>query len=312
MAAPRWSEADVPELRGRTAVVTGANSGLGFETARVLAQHGAQVVLACRSASKTEEALGRIRRESPDAAVTGMDLDLASLASVRAFAAAYLERFGPLDLLVNNAGVMAIPLRRTADGFEGQLGTNHLGHFALTGLLLYRLLAAPAARIVNVSSSLHRIGRIDFEDPNSERRYGPWRAYAQSKLANLLFTFELQRRLARKGVSAIAVVSHPGYAATQLQEVGPRMRQASWMGRLMAIGNRLMAQSAAIGALPTLYAATAPDVRGAEYFGPGGIGELRGFPRRVGASARAHDTDVAARLWELSERLTGVRYAALA
>lgn len=307
-----WTAAEVPPQDGRVAVVTGANSGLGLETARVLAGRGAQVVLACRNPEKARAAQDEIAHSAsrPDAVVT-MLLDLASLASVRAFAAALRERFPTLHLLVNNAGVMAIPRARTADGFEMQLGTNHLGHFALTGLLLERLLAAPDARIVNVSSSMHRVGRIAFDDLQGERRYGPWRAYGQSKLANLLFTFELQRRLARAGASAIAAAAHPGYAATQLQEVGPKARNAVLMTWAVGFGNRLLAQDAAMGALPSLHAATAPGVRGGDYFGPDSWFEMRGHPRRVGTTPRAHDEAAAARLWKVSEELTGVGYEAL-
>jgi NAD(P)-dependent dehydrogenase (short-subunit alcohol dehydrogenase family) len=306
-----WTAADIPDLTGRTALVTGANSGLGLETARALAGRGAEVILACRNPERAAVAEQEVARNAK-AAVQALPLDLASLASVRAFAERVRAEHDRLHLLVNNAGVMAIPLRRTADGFEMQIGTNHLGHFAVTGLLLDRLLATPGARVVNVSSSMHRIGRIDFADLQSERRYGPWRAYGQSKLANLLFTFELQRRLERKGAALIAVASHPGYAATQLQETGPRMRGATVMTGLVAIGNRLLAQSAVMGALPSLYAATAPDVRGGEFFGPDGLGEMRGSPRRVQASARARDAETAARLWDVSAQLTGVGYAALA
>jgi NAD(P)-dependent dehydrogenase (short-subunit alcohol dehydrogenase family) len=310
--APRWSAADVPELTGRTAVVTGANSGLGLETARVLARRGAHVILACRDPARAEAAVAAITREPIAGRLEPMRLDLASLESVRSFAKAVRDAHPALALLVNNAGVMAIPRRTTADGFEMQLGTNHLGHFALTGLLLPSLLAAPGGRVVTVSSSAHRIGRMDFDDLQGERRYGPWRAYAQSKLANLLFAFELQRRLAAAGAQAISVAAHPGYAATELQFAGPRMTGSAWMARIMALGNRLFAQDAAAGALPTLHAATAPEVRGGDFIGPDGIGEARGHPKRVTASARARDAASAARLWEVSERLTGVRADALA
>ncbi len=307
----KWRETDVPDLSGRTAIVTGANSGLGFETARVLARRGARVVLACRNPVKARVAEAAIRSVGPAGSVSAMALDLASLASVGAFAEAFLASYGRLDLLVDNGGVMAIGQRRSADGFELQLATNHLGHFALTGLLLARLLETPGSRVVGMSSSAHRFGRIDFDDLQSERRYGPWRAYAQSKLANLLFVFELQRRLERKGAATIAVACHPGYAATQLQLIGPRMRKATLMTYAIAFGNRFVAQSAPMGALSTLYAATAPEVRGGDYFGPDAWFELRGHPKRVGTSARARDESVAARLWEVSEKLTGVRYEAL-
>jgi NAD(P)-dependent dehydrogenase (short-subunit alcohol dehydrogenase family) len=309
--ATRWSADDVPDLRGCHAIVTGANSGIGFEAARALARRGARVVLACRRPEQARAAAEAIAREAGAGSAEPSPLDLADLGSVRAFAAGIAAKGAPLHLLVNNAGVMAIPQRRTADGFEMQLGTNHLGHFALTGLLLERLLATPGSRIVSVSSSVHRVGRIDFDDLQGERGYGAWRAYAQSKLANLLFAFELQRRLARRSASPISVACHPGYAATQLQFAGPRLSGSSVMEWIMRFGNRLFAQSAAMGALPTLYAATAPDVVGGDYIGPGGLAEMTGPPRKVGASARARDAAAAARLWESSERLTGVRFEAL-
>jgi len=309
--AQRWTSDDVPDLSGRTFVVTGGNSGIGYEAARVLARRGGRVVLACRDPGKAKAALDAIASESRSAAAEALPLDLASLASVRAFAEAFRARYEALDVLINNAGVMALPRRQTADGFEMQLGTNHLGHFALTGLLLERLLESRAARVVNVSSGAHKPGRIAFDDLQGERHYGRWRAYAQSKLANLLFTYELQRRLARKGAPAISVACHPGYAATNLQSVGPRMDGSRWMERIMSLGNALLSQDAAMGALPTLYAATSPDVRGADYFGPDGLGEMKGYPRKVESSPRSHDKEVAARLWEVSESLTGVRYEAI-
>jgi NAD(P)-dependent dehydrogenase (short-subunit alcohol dehydrogenase family) len=309
----RWTVDAIPALDGRVAIVTGANSGLGLETARALARHGARVVLACRNPDKARAAEQEVKAAAAaPSAVESLPLDLASLASVRGFADEFRKRHPVLHLLVNNAGVMAIPLRRTADGFEMQLGTNHLGHFALTGLLVDLLLATPDARVVTVSSTMHRPGRIAFDDLQSERSYGAWRAYAQSKLANLLFTFELQRRFARRGARALAAASHPGYAATHLQEVGPRESNSALMARAVALGNQLFAQSGAMGALPSLYAATAPDVRGGDYFGPDSWFEMRGHPRRVGSSARARDEQAAARLWSVSEELTGVRFGELA
>lgn len=292
--------------------MTGASSGIGLETARALARRGARVVLACRNPEKARAAGHEVGAAAPTPdAVLSLPLDLADLASVTAFVDAFRKQHATLDLLVNNAGVMATPLRRTADGFEMQFGTNHLGHFALTGQLLDLLLAAPAARVVTVSSSMHRPGRIVFDDLQSERSYRPWRAYQQSKLANLLFSFELQRRLARCGAHAIAAAAHPGYAATQLQEVGPRARNAALMTWAAGLGNRLLAQSAAMGALPSLYAATAPDVRGGDFFGPKGWFGMRGYPRRVRPSMRARNEQVAARLWAVSAELTGIRYEAL-
>jgi len=308
MSTP-WTAAAIPDLTGKTIVVTGANSGIGFEAARELALRGAHVVLACRNPGKAEGALAAIRAAAAQASVETMQLDLASLASIREFAAAYKDKHSRLDVLCNNAGIMAIPLTRTADGFEMQIGTNHLGHFALTGLLLDMLLATPHARVVNVSSGAHRIGQIYFDDLNWQRRYKKWRAYGQSKLANLLFTYELQRRLAAAAANTISVACHPGYAATNLQAVGPQMQGSSFMERLMEIGNRLAAQSALMGALPTLYAATAPDVAGGDFIGPNGPGQNWGYPKKVQSNRRSHDREAAARLWELSEQLSGVRYS---
>ncbi|MGH7897339.1 MAG: oxidoreductase [Candidatus Binatia bacterium] len=303
-----WTEADMPELSGKTIIVTGANSGLGFEAARAFAAKGAEVILGCRNSDKAKAASDAIAARHPSARLEIGALDLSSLASVRAFADWFRSRRERLDVLANNAGVMALPRRETADGFEMQFGTNHLGHFALTGLLLPSLLRAPGARIVSQSSSAHRFGSIDFDDLNGKRRYGRWRAYGQSKIANLLFAYELQRRLAASGADAISVACHPGYSATELQFAGARMEGSSLMERLFTLGNRFLAQDAATGALPLLYAATAADVRGGDYIGPDGIGEAWGCPKKVGSNERSHDTAVAARLWAVSEELTGVRY----
>ncbi len=298
-----WTAEDIPDQTGRRVVVTGANSGLGLAVARELARAGAAVVLACRDRARGEAAIAGIRTELPGAAVELGILDLADLGSVRAFA----ETFGGdrLDLLVNNAGVMATPYRRTVDGFELQLATNHLGHFALTGLLLDRLVAAPAARVVSVSSLLHRSGRIDFDDLQSERSYRPWRAYSQSKLANLLFAFELDRRSRAAGVGLASVAAHPGYAATSLQANGPR-RPIERVA--LAVGKLLLAQGAAGGALPILRAACDPDLPSAAFIGPDGPGERRGHPRVVAPSPAALDPEAAARLWRVSSELTGVSY----
>ena len=307
----KWSARDIPAQSGRTAVVTGANSGLGFVTARELARAGAHVVMGCRDAARGEQARERLLQDVPGAQVEVRTLDLASLASIRTFADHAHADFPGLDLLVNNAGVMAIPRQLTADGFERQLGTNHLGHFALTGLLLPSLVGRVGSRVVTVSSTAHKPGRIDFDDLMSERSYRKWSAYSQSKLANLLFAFELQRRLETAGLPTISVAAHPGYAATNLQQVGPTMEGSRLGGLLMSLGNRLFAQSDEMGALPQLYAATAPDVRGGEYFGPDGIGESRGHPKRVDSTKASKDAAVAARLWDVSAELTGVRYDAL-
>ncbi len=285
-------------------MVTGGTSGIGFHTSLELARAGAVVVLAARDAGRGERAAARIRREVPAASVEHRSLDLADLASVRSFAARW---DGPLDLLVDNAGVMAPPYRLTADGFELQLGTNHLGHFALTGLLLPALADRPGARVVVVSSLAHRGGRIDFDDLESARFYGRWTAYCQSKLANLLFAFELDRRLS--GSAAIAVAAHPGFASTNLQVAGPFLGGGHAVSSaLMRAGTVAVSQSAAHGAWPTLHAATAPDVSGGDFFGPRGLGQIRGRPVRVTAAAAAYDREVAARLWAVSEQLTGVVY----
>jgi NAD(P)-dependent dehydrogenase (short-subunit alcohol dehydrogenase family) len=305
----RWTARDMPDLTGRTAVVTGANSGIGFHTARELAAHGADVTLAVRNADKGAEARDRILAEAPAATVSVGSLDLADLASVRAFADSWSQTHPEgLDLLINNAGVMAIPRRTTADGFEMQFGTNHLGHFALTGLLLPALIARPRSRVVTVSSGAHRSGSMNFDDLMGERRYLRWRAYGQSKLANLLFTAELQRRLDLNGIPTLAMAAHPGYATTNLQYVGPQMDGRSWMTKVMQTANGIFGQSAEMGALPTLFAATAPGLPGDSYVGPDGFLEQRGHPRLVGRSKAASVGADARRLWSVSEDLTGVRY----
>ncbi|MFZ0324782.1 MAG: oxidoreductase [Actinomycetes bacterium] len=304
-----WTSSDLPDLLGHRVVVTGGTSGLGLVTARELARAGATVVLTGRSPERGRAAVARITASAPQAQVSFAVLDLADLASVRAFALAGDE---PLDLLVNNAGVMAIPRTLTPDGFEAQLGTNHLGHFALTGLLIPRLLGAARPRVVTVSSSAHRMGRIEFEDLMGERHYRRWRAYGQSKLANLLFSAELQRRADRAHVPLISVAAHPGYADTNLQSVGPAMSGSTLAGRGAAWANRLLAQSADDGAIPQLYAATADDVEPGGYYGPSGFREQRGrHPKRVPTSPAAADPQTAARLWSQSKRLTGVDYRQL-
>jgi NAD(P)-dependent dehydrogenase (short-subunit alcohol dehydrogenase family) len=309
--AAAWSIDDLPDLSSKTVIVTGANSGLGFHTALHLARRGARVVLACRDAARAEQALEAITTAHPGAAVETRDLDLASLASVRGFAEKFLSAHTRLDVLCNNAGVMALPRRETADGFEMQLGTNHLGHFALTGLLLDALLATPGSRVVTTSSTMHKIGRIDFDDLHSRRSYGRWRAYGQSKLANLLFAYELQRRLTAGSHATLSVACHPGYSATNLQFAGPRMADDRLTERIATGLNRLFAQDAETGALPTVRAAAGRDVVGGEYFGPGEFFEMWGAPVVVSSSARSHDAEAAARLWSESVAQTGVRYEAL-
>ncbi|MCX4810915.1 oxidoreductase [Streptomyces sp. NBC_01239] len=303
-----WNEKDVPDQRGRVAVVTGANSGLGYVTARELARKGARVVLACRSEVRGSEAADRIVAEVPGAEAEFARLDLGDLASVREFAATFpYER---LDLLVNNAGVMAMPYGTTVDGFETHFGVNHLGHFALTGLLLPALLDAPAARIVTLSSFMHVLANIDIDDLNSERRYSRWTAYSRSKTANLLFTHELTRRLAAAGSGVVAAASHPGYAATNLQTAAPQAEGRKGTERLMEIGNRVFAQPAEAGALPSLYAATAPDVHPDSFFGPR-IAMWRGAPAPSWRAPWTLNDTMGQRLWAASEELTGVVYGQL-
>ncbi|MBD0840461.1 oxidoreductase [Streptomyces sp. TRM68416] len=290
----KWNANDLPDLGGRTAVVTGANSGIGLTAADALARAGAHVVLAVRDPERGRAAANKVKGSTEV-----RRLDLADLSSVREFADSWEGR--PLDLLVNNAGVMMLPKQRTKDGFEMQFGTNHLGHFALTNLLLPYV----TDRVVTVASGAHRWGgaRIHFDDLNLDTAYNPQRAYAQSKLANLLFTLELQRRLAESRSPVRALAAHPGYSATNLQShAGSSVARA-----FMKVGNRLFAQDDRAGALPTLYAAT-QDLPGASYVGPDGLGEFRGAPTLVGRSAAASDAGVARRLWTVSEELTGVVY----
>jgi NAD(P)-dependent dehydrogenase (short-subunit alcohol dehydrogenase family) len=287
-----WSTSNIPDQTGHTVIVTGANSGIGRAAAQALAAAGARVVLAVRNPEKGQAAASSLAGD-PEV----RQLDLASLASVREFAAGWE---GDIDLLINNAGVMIPPLSQTDDGFELQFGTNHLGHFALTNLLLEDV----KGRVVTVSSGAHRFGAIDFDDLNWERKpYKAWRAYGQSKLANLLFTAELQRRLTEAGSPVLATAAHPGYASTNLQFHSQRR----WLDLLSAVGNRVLAQDEHGGALPTLYAAVA-DIPGNSFAGPGGFMEQRGAPKRVGRTNAAKDTDVARRLWDVSEQLTGVRF----
>jgi NAD(P)-dependent dehydrogenase (short-subunit alcohol dehydrogenase family) len=300
----KWTADQIPGQRGRIAVVTGANSGLGLATARELARAGARVVIACRNVEKGASAARRIESAVPDAQVEVEALDLASLDSVRAFAERFRAEHGGLDLLINNAGVMAPPRSTTAEGFELQLGTNHLGHFALTALLIDTMEGRDDARVVTVSSGAHRIGRMQFDDLQGERRYNRWRAYGQSKLANLLFALELDRRLRAAGFAIRSVAAHPGYAATNLQSAAPPTIDRV----VMAVTNRLVAQSAEMGALPILYAATYPGLEGGSFVGPDGIGEQRGHPTLVAPSRAARDDAVARRLWAVSEELTGAPF----
>jgi NAD(P)-dependent dehydrogenase (short-subunit alcohol dehydrogenase family) len=299
-----WTADRIPDQSGRTAVVTGANSGLGLVTARELARKGAAVVLACRNLEKGESARTEVEAHAPGAQLVLEELDLASLDSVREFAERFRAGHQGLDLLINNAGVMASPRRSTADGFELQFGTNHLGHFALTAQLIGEMEGREDARVVTLSSGAHRIGRIAFDNLGGDRRYFRWRAYGQSKLANLLFAIELDRRLRGAGSTVKSLAAHPGYAATNLQFAGPPAVDAA----VMHVGNRLLAQSDEMGALPTLYAATEPGLEGGTFCGPDGFLEQRGHPKPVAPNRAARDEQVARRLWEVSEQMTGVRF----
>lgn len=308
MPRPTWTTADIPRQDGKIIIVTGANSGIGLEAARALAAAGAHVVLACRKRSAASEAIEQIRAEHPTASLEFGELDLASLASVRAFAASFAGAHPRLDALINNAGVMALPYHKTADGFESQLGTNHLGHFALTGLLLELSLRSVPARVVTVSSAAHELGKVDFDDLHRERGYEKWAAYGQSKLCNLLFAYELDRRLRARGADVRSVACHPGYTSTNLQLGAPRMKGSAFDEGMWRSFNRWLAQPAAMGALPTLFAAVSSEAEGGDYIGPGGFLALRGHPVKVKSNARSRDEAVARRLWEVSEELTGVRY----
>lgn len=295
----KWTSNDVTDQTEKVVIVTGANGGIGNQITRGLAQEGAHVIMACRNMTKAREAHDVIKREMPNASIQVMRLDLASLDSIRTFVETFKSEHNKLHLLINNAGVAALPERReTMDGFEMQFGTNHLGHFALTGWLMDTITNTPAARVVTISSNSHQSGKIDFDNLNSERSYDKWAAYSQSKLANLLFTHELQRKLDAVRSDAIAVAAHPGWSAST-----PPAHLSYFK-----IINFFIAQKTKMGVLPTLYAATAPEVNGGEYFGPDGFNEMRGYPKKVRANDRAYDRAVASKLWEKSEALTGVQY----
>lgn len=293
-----WTAENIPNQSGKVVIVTGANSGLGFEAARTLAQKGAVVIMACRSLEKGKAAVDQIRVENPTGQVVLQHLDLADFESVQQFAENFLGEYDRLDVLINNAGVMATPYRKTSDGFELQIGTNHLGHFLLTGLLMDILKSTPGSRVVTVSSYAHFFGRINFADLNSERFYQKWLAYGQSKLANILFGYELQRRTSRNGKNPISIVVHPGYAATNLQHTST----------FFSLLNPIMAQSPEMGALPILYAATDSQIRGGEYIGPDGFLGQHGYPHVARSSRLSQDEGTARHLWEVSEKLTGVQF----
>jgi NAD(P)-dependent dehydrogenase (short-subunit alcohol dehydrogenase family) len=304
-----WTAADMPDLSGKVIVVTGGNSGIGFEAAKEFARKGAHVVLACRNREKARSAMEDIVAEIPGASIEIMDLDLASLDSVRQFAADFKANHDRLDILVNNAGIMMVPYSETEDGFESQFGINHLGHFALTGLLLEPLLAAPGARVVTISSNAHQRGRMDFNDLGFQNgdSYDRSAAYNRSKLANLLFTEELQRRFEESGADITAVAAHPGVSKTHLAD---HLFEGPFIDLALPLADKIF-QSAAMGALPTLRAAVDPFARGGDYYGPEGFNSFRGYPIKIAPSSAAQDTADAQRLWNVSERLTGVTYEAL-
>jgi NAD(P)-dependent dehydrogenase (short-subunit alcohol dehydrogenase family) len=311
---PGWTASDIPDQSGRPVLVTGGNSGLGYQTVLQLARKGAHVLLGARDRTRGQAALDRLQAEAPGSHIELAQLDLADLVSVERFATGYLASGRDLDVLVNNAGVMAIPQRETtAQGYERQFGTNHLGHFALTGQLLPALIKRPGSRVVTLSSNQHkRTKGINFDDLQGEHSYRPWGAYAQSKLANAMFVLELDRRLRAARQDLISVGAHPGFASTNLQISGPQSGGTSLASRVMGFGTRLLGQPASDGALPQLYAATAAGVHGGDYYGPNGPAEMRGHhPKLVQFSAAAHDEAAVARLWTISEELTGVTFEAL-
>lgn len=304
----RWAHKDIPDQQGKIVVITGGNSGIGYEAGLALAEKNANVILTARDVIKGNKAADEIRKKYPQAQVNVAMLDLADLKSIHAFVETFLAKHKKLDVLINNAGVMAIPRRNTVDGFEMQFGTNHLGHFALTGLLLPVLKTTPNARVVTVSSFMHASGNIHFDDLLWEKSYDRWAAYEQTKLANLLFAYELQRRLAESKINVISVGCHPGYAATNLQAVGPQMDGSMLSYLFMQAGNFFLAQNQRMGALPTLYAATASDVNGCDYIGPRSLRGTRGYPIKVKSTQRSYDESLAKRLWKISEELTAVKY----
>jgi NAD(P)-dependent dehydrogenase (short-subunit alcohol dehydrogenase family) len=296
-----WTAKDMPDQTGKTAIVTGANIGLGLETARELAAKNATVILACRNLEKANAAKADIQKTVPNAKLEVIQLDLADLASVRQFASGFTSKYEHLHILVNNAGVMGPPLTKTKDGFEVQFGANHLGHFALTGLLLEKLLQTPGARVVCVASAVERGAKIDFENLNAEKSYAPMAAYGQSKLSNLLFCYELGRRFQKAGINAIAAAAHPGWTASNLQQNAPLFKYL----------NPIFSQTPTWGALPSLYAATANDVQNGDYFGPKGFLEMKGSPKRVQSTPRSHDLELAKKVWDVSETMTGVKFTSL-
>jgi len=304
----KWKIEDVPDQTGRRILITGANSGLGFKSTEVLASKGAEVIMAVRNTEKGEDAKRRILDKYSDAKLDLMKLDLSSLKSIKEFADNFSKKYDSLNVLLNNAGVMQPPYRKTEDGFELQFGVNHLGHFALTAYLLPILQKTEGSRVISQSSIAHLSGSINFDDINSEKKYGRTSAYGQSKIANLYFAYELNRQLQKTGSSVISLAVHPGYTSTELQQNGPTVGGKSFLSRLYTVTNKIMGQKVEKGVLPMLYAATMEDVHGGDYIGPKGLKGARGYAQRVKSNKRSYDEDIARRLWELSEEMTGVTY----
>lgn len=304
----RWDLDHMPSQDGKIAIVTGANSGIGYYTAKGLAMKGANVIMACRNRSKAEAAADMIKREAPDARLSLMDLDLSDLSSVKAFSENIKNSFSKLDLLINNAGVMGIPYTKTVDGFEMQFAVNHLGHFALTGQLYDLLSSTKGSRVVVVCSSSEKTGKIDMENLQGEKRYRSWRIYFNSKLATMLFMLQLARQLEKEGKDMIATAAHPGYSDSGILEKGPQMRGQNWLARISKLPNKLIAQSAPMGALPTLYAATSEDVVNGGYYGPGGFLKMRGYPAPTMPGNKFITEGLMAAMWRRSEELSGVSF----
>lgn len=307
----KWTTTNTPDLTGKTIIVTGGNSGLGYESVKALSDKNATVILASRSQARGEKARDEILTAVPHAQIDVLTLDLANLSSIKQFADTFKAKYSQLDVLMNNAGIMGIPRKETADGFEMQFGINHLGPFALTGQLIDHLMQTENSRVVTVSSNLHKQGQINMNDLQAKRSYSNWAAYNNSKLANLLFTYELQRRLTAVNAPTISVAAHPGFSSTSIQQGGSNKEASFLQSAFLSIVSLFMAQSASMGALPQLYAATMPDVSGGDYYGPDGRSEMSGYPQKTTSSPTSNDAELAKQLWEASEELTGVAYAAL-
>ena len=304
----KWSTMDIPDQTGKNIIVTGANSGLGYQTSLELVKKGARVILACRNEEKGNLAASRISNQVPNAVLEVLSLDLSDLSSIRFFVKKFSEKYNKLNVLVNNAGVMALPQLQTADQFEMQFGTNHLGHFALTALLFPILKETANSRVVTLSSLMHKFGKINFDDLNCEKSYAKWKAYGQSKLANLMFATELQKKLDIHDIKMLSLAAHPGWSATNLQTKGAELEHARVTKKLNELANKLLAQSASIGALPSLYAATSPKVKPGSYYGPGGWLKMHGHPVEEKINRKLVDPEISGKLWLKSEELIGIKF----